>query len=100
MYSNICFEGRYRGYRLPAENHQKRICKKNPFFHWNASLFAGSSIIYGGKVKQVPVHHFSRYGGTAKYHLTNRLMGPFVDLLVVYWMKKRFCLYDIQGKDM
>lgn len=49
----------------------------------------------GGRVKQVPVNHFTRYAGTAKYHLGNRLIGPFCDALVLAWMAKRRIEYQL-----
>ncbi|NNF01386.1 MAG: dolichol-phosphate mannosyltransferase, partial [Bacteroidia bacterium] len=46
-------------------------------------------------VKQVPVRHFDRYAGTAKYHLFNRLVGPFFDTLAFRWMRSRYIRYSI-----
>jgi len=43
----------------------------------------------GCRVLEVKVRHHPRRYGTAKYHLTNRLLGPFCDLLAVRWMRKR-----------
>lgn len=43
----------------------------------------------GAKVVEVKVRHHPRRYGTAKYHLTNRLAGPFFDLLAVRWMQRR-----------
>ena len=43
----------------------------------------------GARVLQVKVRHHPRLHGEAKYHLTNRLLGPFLDLFAVRWMQKR-----------
>jgi len=43
----------------------------------------------GGRVEEVKVNHHPRSRGVSKYHLTNRLLGPLMDLLVVRWMQSR-----------
>lgn len=45
------------------------------------------------RVKQVPVRHFPRVAGKSKYHLCNRLIGPFVDCFAYRWMRKRYINY-------
>ncbi len=49
----------------------------------------------GGKVKQVPISHYPRYFGTSKYHIWNRLFGPFFDTLAFRWMQSRNISYKI-----
>ena len=49
----------------------------------------------GGRVKQIPVNHFPRYAGTAKYHLGNRLIGPLCDALALAWLEKRRIEYQL-----
>lgn len=43
----------------------------------------------GARVTQMEVNHRPRTRGVAKFNLTNRLVGPFFDLLAVRWMQKR-----------
>lgn len=43
----------------------------------------------GARVVELPVRHHPRLRGKAKYHLFNRLAGPFADLLAVMWMRAR-----------
>ena len=52
----------------------------------------------GGSYKQVPVRHFPRMAGKSKYHLWNRLWGPFADCFAYRWMKPRYINYRI-GSD-
>lgn len=52
----------------------------------------------GGRYKQIPVRHFERTAGTSKFHLWNRLTGPFLDCFAYRWMKKRYINYTL-GKD-
>ncbi len=43
----------------------------------------------GARVIELEVNHHPRLHGQAKYHLLNRLVGPFLDLLAVRWMQMR-----------
>ena len=49
----------------------------------------------GGTYRQVPVRHFPRVAGKSKYHLRNRLLGPFADCFAYRWMRTRYCNYRI-----
>ncbi len=51
--------------------------------------------LHGGTVKQIPIAHYPRYAGTSKYHLWNRLVGPFFDTLAFRWMRNRNISYKI-----
>ena len=54
----------------------------------------------GGCYKQVGVRHFPRVAGKSKYHLWNRLWGPFVDCFAYRWMKSRYSRYTIASTDL
>lgn len=54
----------------------------------------------GGSVKQIPVRHFPRIAGQSKYHLWNRLVGPFKDCFAYRWMKKRYINYSVSSTDL
>lgn len=49
----------------------------------------------GGSFKQVPVRHFPRVAGKAKFNLWNRLINPFFDCFAYRWMKRRYINYTI-----
>ena len=51
--------------------------------------------IQGGRVKQLPVSHYPRCFGSSKYHIWNRLLGPFFDTLAFRWMQSRYIRYKI-----
>lgn len=70
--------------------------QKIPFFNGMHRFMPALVQFMGGRVKQVPVRHFPRYDGLPKYHLGNRLIGPFLDMLAVLWMKNRLCRYETQ----
>lgn len=69
--------------------------KRMPFFHGMHRFIPALIQMEGGKVKQVPVRHFPRYAGTAKYHLLNRLIGPFFDALAFRWMQHHHIRYEV-----
>jgi glycosyltransferase involved in cell wall biosynthesis len=50
----------------------------------------------GARIVEVPVSHYPRKFGNSKYGFWNRLISPFLDLLVVRWMKKRWIMYRIK----
>ena len=52
-------------------------------------------LLEGGSYAQVPVRHFPRTAGQSKYHLWNRLAGPFADCIAYRWMKKRHIDYRV-----
>lgn len=54
----------------------------------------------GGCYKQVPVRHFPRIAGKSKFHLWNRLWGPFVDCFAYRWMKPRYINYTVADTDL
>lgn len=71
------------------------FAKSIPFFKGMHRFLPGLVLLQGGKVKQLEVGHFERYAGTAKYHLFNRLVGPFVDTIAFLWMRNRTIRYEI-----
>ena len=46
-------------------------------------------LIEGFRVKEVPVSHRPRTGGSSKYSIFNRGISTFSDLFAVWWMKRR-----------
>ena len=54
----------------------------------------------GGSYKQVPVRHYPRTAGVSKYHLWNRLWGPFADCFAYRWMKPRYCNYKVGDNNL
>ncbi len=61
-----------------------------PLFTGMHRFLPALTIMTGGKVKQIPVRHFERTAGVSKYHLWNRLKGPFMDCFAYRWMRKRY----------
>jgi hypothetical protein len=47
---------------------------------------------------EVSVSHHPWKFGKSKYHIRNRMVRSFIDLLAVKWMKHRTIRYDIAEK--
>ena len=69
--------------------------KRIPFFTGMHRFLPALIQLQNGRVKQIPVRHFPRIAGQSKYHLWNRLVGPFKDCFAYRWMKKRYINYEI-----
>lgn len=69
--------------------------KRIPFFKGMHRFIPALVQLQGGKVKQVDIRHFERFAGTAKYHLFNRMIGPFFDTLAFVWIRKRYIKYGV-----
>lgn len=75
--------------------------KRIPFFTGMHRFLPALILLQsGGKVKQLPVRHFPRTAGESKYHLWNRLAGPFKDCFAYRWMKKRYINYEVEDTDL
>ena len=63
--------------------------RRIPFFTGMHRFLPALIQLQNGRVKQIPVRHFPRIAGESKYHLWNRLVGPFKDCFAYRWMKDR-----------
>ena len=70
-----------------------------PFFTGMHRFIPALIQLQGGKVKQIEVSHYPRYAGTSKYHLWNRLIGPFFDTLAFRWMRSRYIRYGVANRN-
>lgn len=82
----------------PLKVFQTEIAKKLPFFNGNHRFFAALVKMFDKNVKQVPVRHFPREAGEAKFGLSNRLIAPFMDCFHVRWLQKRHRNYRIKSQ--
>ncbi len=69
--------------------------KRLPFFDGMHRFLPALMMLEGGRFYEIPVRHFPRVAGVSKYHLWNRLKGPFLDCFAYRWMKKRYIRYQI-----
>ena len=72
--------------------------KKIPMFKGLHRFLPAMILLQNGKIKQIPVQHFPRIAGVAKYGLWNRLIGPLIDCFAYLWMKKKYVNYNISKK--
>ncbi|WP_046755488.1 glycosyltransferase family 2 protein [Kordia jejudonensis] len=72
--------------------------KRIPMFKGLHRFLPAMILLQEGKVKQIPVSHFPRIAGEAKYGLWNRLLGPLMDCFAYVWMKKKYINYAIAKK--
>ncbi len=94
--------------RLSGENIQDSACtlrafrreciKEIPSFN-GMHRFLSTLVKMGGyRIVEVPVFHHPRKFGKSKYHIRNRMVRAFIDLLAVRWMKQRTIHYDIEER--
>ncbi|WP_457577517.1 glycosyltransferase family 2 protein [Desulfomarina sp.] len=69
--------------------------RQMPFFTGMHRFMPALVQLQGGRVMEIPVSHYPRLAGTSKYHLLNRLVGPFFDTLAFRWMRSRYISYGI-----
>ncbi|MBX2828010.1 MAG: glycosyltransferase family 2 protein [Flavobacteriaceae bacterium] len=69
-----------------------------PMFRGLHRFLPAMILLQHGNVLQVPVKHFPRIAGTAKFGLWNRLLGPLMDCFAYLWMKKKYINYEVKSK--
>lgn len=72
--------------------------KKIPMFKGLHRFLPAMVLLQNGKITQIPVKHFPRIAGEAKYGLWNRLIGPLIDCFAYLWMKKKYINFNIEKK--
>lgn len=72
--------------------------KRIPMFKGLHRFLPAMILLQNGSIKQIPVQHFPRIAGEAKYGLWNRLLGPLMDCFAYLWMKKKYINYDVAKK--
>lgn len=74
--------------------------KRVPMFKGMHRFLPALILLQDGKIAQIPVRHYPRIAGQSKYHLWNRLTGPFIDCFAYRWMKKRYINYSISATNL
>ena len=69
--------------------------KRIPMFRGLHRFLPAMILLQNGKIKQVPVRHFPRIAGEAKFGVWNRLIGPLMDCFAYLWMKKKYINYQV-----
>jgi len=79
----------------PLKIMKVEYARRLPLFHGMHRFLGALVQLQGGKVKQIPVRHFPRFAGTAKYNLWNRAWKPLVDTFGFRWIRSRWKNYEI-----
>ena len=82
----------------PLKIIKTEYAKRIPMFKGLHRFLPAMILLQDGKIKQIPVQHFPRIAGEAKYGLWNRLFGPLMDCFAYVWMKKKYINYSIAKK--
>jgi glycosyltransferase involved in cell wall biosynthesis len=82
----------------PLKVIKTEYAKKIPMFKGLHRFLPAMILLQDGKIKQIPVQHFPRIAGEAKYGLWNRILGPLMDCFAYLWMKKKYIDYEIAKK--
>ncbi|MHA7943408.1 glycosyltransferase [Formosa sp. 3Alg 14/1] len=72
--------------------------KRIPMFKGLHRFLPAMILLQHGKIIQIPVQHFPRIAGEAKFGLLNRLVGPLIDCFAYLWMKKKYINYEIETR--
>lgn len=82
----------------PLKVIKTQFAQRIPMFRGLHRFLPAMILLQKGKVLQVPVQHFPRIAGTAKFGLWNRLLGPLMDCFAYLWMKKKYINYNVVEK--
>lgn len=72
--------------------------KRIPMFKGLHRFLPAMVLLQNGKIHQIPVQHFPRIAGKAKYGVWNRLIGPLTDCFAYAWMRRKYINYSIEKK--
>ncbi|GAB1374086.1 Dodecaprenyl-phosphate galacturonate synthase [bioreactor metagenome] len=84
----------------PLKIIRSSFAKRIPMFNGMHRFLPALLLLQNGKIKQVPVEHHPRVAGVSKFHLFNRLVGPFMDTFAYRWMKKRYINYSVSDNNL
>ncbi|TRZ42805.1 glycosyltransferase [Robertkochia solimangrovi] len=82
----------------PLKVIRTEYAQRIPMFRGLHRFLPAMILLQHGRIIQVPVRHFPRIAGTAKFGLWNRLLGPLADCFAYLWMKKKYINYAIAKK--
>ncbi len=72
------------------------FAKRIPMFKGLHRFLPAMILLQNGSIVQIPIRHFPRMAGTAKFGLWNRLLGPLMDCFAYLWMKKKYINYQVE----
>lgn len=84
----------------PLKVMRSDMAKRIPFFDGMHRFLPALFALEGGRFMEMPVRHYPRTAGVSKYHLWNRLVGPFLDCFAYRWIKARYIRYNIADESV
>lgn len=84
----------------PLKVIKTEYAKRIPMFKGLHRFLPAMVMLQEGKVVQIPVRHFPRIAGEAKFGLWNRLLGPLADCFAYLWMKRKYINYRIKSSNL
>ncbi|MDX1471826.1 MAG: glycosyltransferase [Flavobacteriaceae bacterium] len=82
----------------PLKIMKSSVVKKIPMFKGLHRFLPAMVLLQGGTIVQIPVKHFPRIAGKAKFGLRNRIFGPLMDCFAYLWMKRNYINYNVAKK--
>ena len=82
----------------PLKVIKTEYAKRIPMFKGLHRFLPAMILLQKGRIIQIPVQHFPRIAGQAKFGLWNRLIGPLMDCFAYLWMKKKYINYTVSKK--
>ncbi|MBU2939529.1 glycosyltransferase family 2 protein [Lacinutrix sp. C3R15] len=79
----------------PLKVIKTEYAKRIPMFKGLHRFLPAMILLQDGKITQIPVQHFPRIAGQAKFGVWNRLLGPLADCFAYLWMKKKYINYTV-----
>lgn len=84
----------------PLKIMRTSFARRLPLFNGMHRFLPALFLLQEGRVREVPVRHFPRVAGESKYHLWNRLAGPFIDCFAYRWMRSRYLRPEIGDNNL
>lgn len=84
----------------PLKVMHTHLAKRIPLFSGMHRFLPALIQLQKKEVQQIVVRHYPRYAGESKYHLWNRLTGPFIDCFAYRWMRKRYINYNVNANNI
>ena len=73
--------------------------KRIPMFKGLHRFLPAMVLLQKGNIIEIPIQHFPRIAGKAKFGLFNRILGPLSDCFAFIWMKRKYINYQIENND-
>tara|TARA_B100000029_G_scaffold435876_1_gene450150 strand:- start:3864 stop:4574 length:711 start_codon:yes stop_codon:yes gene_type:complete len=72
------------------------FAKKIPMFKGLHRFLPAMILLQKGRIIEIPIKHFPRMAGKAKFGLFDRILGPLSDCFAFIWMKRKYINYQIE----